>query len=127
MSFSNLFSFDSDGKCCEVKERFDVEFIRRDSDPHSCRCVIVFIVCFSARLIGVPLQMFPPQGIVGGIISFPFVKDAPVAKGDKRGSIEAPFLSMQRIGTALIMAATWVLLGPLSSVKNLPQKSTLSD
>ena len=55
------------------------------------------------------------QGIVGRHYLLSFRKgwsSAPYAKGDMKGSIEAPFLSIMRIQPALIMTATYKLCSP---------------
>ena len=62
-----------------------------------------------------------PQGIVGPIFAFNLIKwwsNVPYAIGDEKGSIAAPFLSVYRIQTAAIMAATQILPG------HLPQSGT---
>ena len=55
-----------------------------------------------------------PQGLMGWHHLLPFHKGSssvPYAKGDKKGSTEAPSLRIQRIRAALIMAATQTLPG----------------
>lgn len=71
--------------------------------------------------------MLLPRELCDGIISFLFPKEGsgvPGAQGDKKGSVETPFLTMWRLRPALIVAATLVLLGHFTDLETFLSKTT---
>ena len=72
--------------------------------------------------------MYLPQGIVGRhylLSSRKALASVPFAKGDKKGSTEAPSLSPLRIQTALIGSATWKLPGHSSQLATFHSKKSI--
>ena len=69
-----------------------------------------------------------PQGIVGRHYLLSFGKGrtgVPYAKGDKKGSIEAPFLSAERIDYSPPQGGHSDTSGSFRSVRNLPDRDCL--